>query len=105
MRPSGIRPSLSSEDEEVKKKLVKCSMRTYSELIRLDILGPSGVKPSQPSEPFGAKSSRPYALRPPQSSVMKPSREELLARVEFLVMKKRNAKCKVLASPESSHAT
>ena len=85
MRPSGIRPDLSSEDEEVKRKLVKCSPRTYSKLIRSDIPGPSGAKPSQPfepsnakssrpSEPSGAKSSLPSALRPSQSSVMQPSR-------------------------------
>ena len=28
--PLGIRPSLNSEDREVKRKLVKCSPRTYS---------------------------------------------------------------------------
>ena len=66
MRFSGIRPSLSPEDEEVKRRLAKCSPRTYSELIRLDI-----------PEPSGAKSSRPSTLRPSQSSVMKPSQEEL----------------------------
>ena len=44
--PSGICPSLNFEDEEVKRKLVKCSPRTYSELIRSDIPGPSGAKPS-----------------------------------------------------------
>ena len=115
MRPSGIRPSLSSEDEEVKRKLVKCSPRTYSELIRSDIPRPSGAKPSRPSEPFGAKSSRssepsgaksslPSALRPSQSYVMKPSREELKAQVEFLVKKKRSAKCKIPVAPESIHA-
>ena len=53
MRPLGIRPRLNSEDEEVKRKLVKCSPRTYSELIRLDIPGPSGAKPSRPSWPSG----------------------------------------------------
>ena len=93
MRPSGIRPSLSSEDEEVKRKLVKCSPWTYSKLIRPDIPRSSG-----------AKSSRPSALRPSQSSIMKPSREELQAQVEFLVKKKRSAKRKVSVAPESSHA-
>ena len=92
MRPSSIHPSLSSEDEEVKRKLVKCSPWTYSELIRSDIPRPSCEKSSQPS-----------ALRPSQSSVMKPSQEELQARVEFLVKKKRSAKCKVQAAPENIH--
>ena len=35
---------------------------------------------------------------------MKPSREELQARVEFLANKKRSAKCKVPVAPENSHA-
>ena len=35
---------------------------------------------------------------------MKPSREELRARVEFLEKKKRSAKHKVPAAPKSSHA-
>ena len=93
MRSSGIRLGLGSEDEEVKRKLVKCSPRTYSKLIRLDIPGP-----------YGTKSSRPSALKPSQSFVMKPFRGELQARVEFLAKKKISAKRKVLASLESSHA-
>ena len=104
MQPSGIHPRLSSEDKKVKRKLIKCSPRTYSELIRSNIPVPSCAKPSRPSEPSGEKSSRPSALRPPQSSVMKPSQEELQDRVEFLAKKKRSAKCKVPVAPESSHA-
>ena len=60
--PLSIRPGLSPEDEEVKWKLVKCGPRMYSEIIRSNILEPSGVK-----------SSRPPALRPSPPSVMKPS--------------------------------
>ena len=89
---------------EVKRKLVKCCPRKYSELIRSDIPRPFGVKSSRPSKHFGAKSSRPFALRPSKCSFMKPSREELQARVEFLVKKKRSAKRKVPAAPESGHA-
>ena len=98
----------------MKQKLVKCIPWTYFELIRSDIPGPSGAKPSrpsepssekssQPSEPSGAKSSLPSALRPSQSSVMKPSREVLQARVEFLAKKKRGAKRKVPTAPESNY--
>ena len=79
MRPSCIRPGLSSKDEEVKRKLVKCRLQTYSELIRSDIPGPSGAKPSRPTRPSGVKLALPSALGPPQSYVMKPSREELQA--------------------------
>ena len=73
----------------MKRKLVKCSPWTYSELIRSDI-----------PRPYGAKSSRPSTLRPSQSSVMKPSREELQARVKFLVKKKRSVKHKVPTARE-----
>ena len=99
----------------MKRKFVKCSSRTYSDLIRSNIPKPSGAKPSlpsepscakssQPSKPSGEKSSRPSAFRPSQSSVMKTSQEELQAQVEFLAKKKRSAKHKVPAAPESSHA-
>ena len=103
MRPSGIRPQLSPEDEEVKRRLIKCHMRMYFELIRSDIPGPSGAKPSRPPGPLSVKLSRPSALGPPQSFVIKPSREELQARVEFLAKKKRSAKRKVPAASEDSH--
>ena len=87
----------------MKRKLVKCRLRTYSELIRLDIPGPFGATPSRPPRPSGMKLSLPSTLGPPQSSVMKPSREEFQARVEFLAKKKRSAKCKVPAASEDSH--
>ena len=98
VRSSSIRPSLSPEDEEVKRKLAKCLPRVYFELIRLDIPGPSGVSPSQapasrPHLPFVMKTSR------EGPSVVKPTREELQARVESLAKKKRSAKRKAQAPP------
>ena len=104
MRPSGVHSRLSYEDEEVKRKLVKCHPRTYSKLFRSDIPGPSSAKPSRPPGPSGVKLSRSFALGPPQSSVMKPSREDIQARVEFMAKKKRSAKRKVPAASEDSHA-
>ena len=103
VRSSGIRPSLSPKDEEVKRKLAKCCPRVYSELIRLDILGPSSVSfsrasASRPSLPFIMKTSR------EGPSVVKPTREELQARVESLAKKKRSVKRKAQAPPESSLA-
>ena len=44
--PSGARPDLSSEDEEVKRKMVKCALRAYSELIRSDIPRSSDATPT-----------------------------------------------------------
>ena len=103
MLPLGIRPDLSSEDKKVKRQLAKCLPRAYSELIRSDIPRPSGVNPS-----------RPPASRPSLSSAMKPSREgpsavkptweELQARVKSLAKKKRSIKRKAQAPPKSSLA-
>ena len=76
--PSGIRPDLSYEDKEVKQRLVKCLPRAYSELIRSDIPGPSGVKPSQP---LSLRLSLPSVMKPSRDgpSTMKPTKEELQA--------------------------
>ena len=78
VRSSGIRLCLSLEDEEVKRKLAKYRPPIYSELIRLDIPGPSGVSPSRapassPSLPFVMKTFHEGPL------VVKPTREELQA--------------------------
>ena len=103
VRSSGICPRLSPEDEEVKRKLAKCRLWVYSELIRSDIPEPSGVSPSRalasrPSMPFVMKTSR------EGPSVMKPTREELQARVESLEKKKRSVKRKAQAPLQSSLA-
>ena len=103
MLPSGIHPYLSSEDKEVKQQLAKCLPWVYFELIRSDILGPSGVNPSRsptlrPSLPSNMK---PSCEGP---STVKPTREELQARVESLAKKKRSVKRKAQAPPESSLA-
>ena len=45
--PLGSQPDLSPEDEEVKRKLVKCAPRAYSELIRFDIPGSFGARPAR----------------------------------------------------------
>ena len=102
MRSSGIRPDLSPEDRDVKRKLAKCLPHDYFKLIRSDILGSSGLK-----------SSRPSTLRPSPSSVMKfsherppvvkPTKGELQARVETLFRRPRSVKRKSQDSLEKSH--
>ena len=102
MRFSGIRPDLSPEDKDVKRKLAKCLPRAYSELIRSDISGSSG-----------SKSFRPSTLRPSPPSfmkfsherplVVKPTKEELQARVETLSRRPRSVKRKSQDSLEKSH--
>ena len=103
MRSSGIRPGLSLEDEEVKRKLANCRPQVSSELIRSNILGPSGLSPSRapalrPSLPFVMKTSR------EGPSVVKPIREELQARVELLAKKKMSVKRRAQALLGSSLA-
>ena len=99
MRFSGIRPDLNPEDKVVKRELAKCLSHAYSELIRSDI-----------PESSGSRSSRPANLRPSPLSAMKfshdgppivkPTKGELLARVETLSWRSRSVKRKTLDSLE-----
>ena len=102
MRSSGIRPDLSPEDRDVKRKLAKCLLRAYSELIKSDIPGSSGSKSSRPST---LRSSPPSVMkfsheRPP---VVKPTKGEFQARVETLSKRSRSVKRKSQDSLEKSH--
>ena len=91
---SSVRPGLSPEDEEVKRRLVRCHPRAYSKLIRPDIPEPFGPEPARlpalrssppsvmkPSLPPVSKSSSSFALEP---LIAKPTRVELRARLEVL---------------------
>ena len=98
MWSSGIRPGLSPEDEEVKRKLAKCHPRVYYELIRLDILGPFGVSSSRAP---ASRPSLPFFIRTSREGPLKPTREELQARVELLAKKKRSVKRKAQAPPRA----
>ena len=103
MRFLGIRPDLIPEYKVVKRKLAKCLSRAYSELIRSDIPGSSG-----------SRSSRPATLRSSPSSVIKfshdgppvvkPTKGELLARVETLYRRSRSVKRKTLDSSEKGRS-
>ena len=104
MRFSGIRPDLSPEDEVVKRKLATCLPRAYFELIRSDTPRSSG-----------SRSSRPASLRPSPPSIMKfshdgppsvkPTKGELLARVETLSRRSRSVKWKAPDSLEKGRPT
>ena len=100
MLQSGICPDLSPEDKEVKQQLAKCLPRVYSKLIRSNIPGPSDVNPSRPP---ALRPSSPSDIKPSREGpfVVKPTREELQARVESLDKKKRSVKRKAQAPPES----
>ena len=92
---SGVLPDLNPEDKVIKLELAECLPSTYSELVRSDIPGSSGLR-----------SSRPAALRPSPPSIIKLSHDgppatkttkrELLARVETLSRKSRSVKCKTM---------
>ena len=73
--PSSARPDLSPEDEEVKRKLVKCAQHAYSDLISLNILGSSYVSPTQ--LPF-LRSSPISVMKPPIPKSSSPSLSEPL---------------------------
>ena len=107
MWPLGVRLGLSPEDEEVKRKLVKCTPRAYSELIKSDIPRPFGARPARlpflrpsplsvmkPSLPLVSKSS---VLEP---FMAKPTQGELRACLEVLAKKKMSVKRKTQASLE-----
>ena len=113
--PSGVRLSLNLEDEEVKRKLVKCALHAYSKLIRSDIPEPSGARPARlpflrlsplsvmkPSLLSISKSSSPSVLEP---FIAKPTRGELRARLEMLAKKKMSVKRKTQASPKGCPPT
>ena len=105
--PSGVWPDLSLEDEEVKRKPVKCAPRAYFELIRSYIPRSSGARPAQ--LPF-LRSSPIFVMKPPVSKssspsisrplIAKPTRGELQSRLEVLAKKKRSMKRKPPSSPE-----
>ena len=91
----------------MKRKLVKCAPRAYSELVRSDIPGSSGARPARLhfliSSPLSVmkrpvpKSSSQFVSKP---LTAKPTRGELRSRLEVLAKKKRGVKRKPLSSPE-----
>ena len=96
---SGVRPDLSPEDNVIAQELAKCSPRPYSELIKSDIPGPSSLRSTRsvalrPSPPSAMKFS------PVGPSAAKPTKGELLARVETLSRKSRSVKRKTSDSVE-----
>ena len=96
---SDTRPDLSPEDNVIAQELVECSPSPYAELIRSDIPGPSSsrsirsaaLRPSPPST---------MKVSPIRPSAAKPTKGELLARVETLSRKFRSVKRKTLDSVE-----
>ena len=96
---SGARPDLSPKDNAITLALDECPPRPYTELIKSDIPGPSS-----------SRSALSTALRPSPPSTMKvspigpfaakPTKGEILARLETLSRKPRSLKRKTLDSIE-----
>ena len=96
---SGVQPDLSPEDNVIAQELAECSPRPYSELIRSDIPGPPS---SRSTRSAALRPSPPYAMNfsPVEPSAAKPTKGELLARVEKLSRKSRRVKQKTSDSVE-----
>ena len=95
----GARPDLSPEDNVITLALVECPPRLYAELIKSDIPSPSSLRSAsfavlRPSPPSTMKVS---SIGP---SAAKPTKGELLARLETLSRKPRSVKRKTLDSVE-----
>ena len=99
--PSSICLNLNPEDREMKRRLGKCCPRKYSDLIKTDLPGSSGVSPS--SSPR-SKSPSLLAMEtsPGGPLVVKPTQGELRVRVELLGKKKRSVKCRAQDPPRGS---
>ena len=100
---SGARIDLSAEDNVIALALAECPPRPYAELIKLDIPGPSSSRSARsaslrPSPPSTMKVS------PIEPSAVKPTKGELLARLETLSRKPRSVKRKTLDSVEKSQS-
>ena len=98
-RLSGVRLDLSPEDNVIAQELAECSPCLYAELIRSGIPGPSssGSVRSAALRPSPHSTMKISPIRP---SVAKPTKGELLARVETLSRKSRSVKRKNLDSAE-----
>ena len=98
MHSSGIRPDLSLEDRDMKRKLAKCLSCAYSELIRSNIPGSSSSKSSRPStlRPLPPSVMKFSHERPP---VVKPTKGELQARGGNVVQEASKCEAKVSRLP------
>ena len=100
---SRARIDLSAEDNVIALALAECPPRPYAELIKLDIPGPSSSRSAhsaalRPSPPSTMKVS------PIGPSAVKPTKVELLARLETFSRKPRSVKRKTLDSVEKGQS-
>ena len=96
---SSARPKLNSEDNVIAQALAECLPRPYVELIKSDILGPSSLRSAR-SAVLGPSPLSTMKVSPIGSSAIKPTKGELLARLETLSRKPWSVKRKTLDSVE-----
>ena len=76
--PLGIRPDLTLEDREVKRRLGKCCPQAYSDLIKSNLPGSSGVSPSSSlhskSPPLPAMETSPFCCEANSGRTSSPCR-------------------------------
>ena len=96
---SGARIDLSAEDNFIALALAECPPRPYTELIKSDLPGPSS---SRSFRSIALRTSPPSTMKvsPLGPSAAKPTKGELLARLETLSLKPRSVKRKTLDSVE-----
>ena len=97
---SGARPDLSPEDSAIMQELAECPARSYAELIKSDIHGLSSLRSARSAV---LRSSPPPTMKvsPTGPFAAKPTKGELLARLETLSRKpRRSVKRKALDSAE-----
>ena len=94
---SGARPDLSPEDSAIVQELAECPARPYAELIKSDIPGPSSSRSARSAV---LRSSPPPTTKvsPTGPSATKPTKGELLARLETLSRKPKSVKQKSVDS-------
>ena len=96
---SGARIDLSAKDNIIVLALAECPPRPYTKLIKSDIPGPSS---SRSARSAALRPSLPSTMKvsPIWPSVAKPTKGELLTRLETLSRKPRSVKRKTLDSVE-----
>ena len=99
----GARINLSAEDNVIALALTVCPPHPYAELIKSDIPGPSSSRSARSAV---LRSSPPSTMKvsPIGPSATKPTKGELLARLETLSQKPRSVKRKTLDSTEKDQS-
>ena len=96
---SGARIDLSAEDNAIVLALARCPARTYAELIKSDIPGPSSSRSAR-SAAFRPSPSSTMRVSPIGPSAANPTKGELLDQLETLSRMPRSVKRKTPGSAE-----